>query len=85
MCRDRAQSFGWSGGEGRHASSALGSDEAGDGGMDKATRAAVARAYEVGRGDGVSKICAREGGEGGGRGEGRGRGRVIKLLLSRRS
>jgi hypothetical protein len=38
--------------KGRDASSTLGSDEAGGGGMDKATRAAIARAYEVGRGVG---------------------------------
>jgi hypothetical protein len=50
------------GGEGRVASSALGSDEAGDGDMDKATRAAIARAYDVGRSGGVG------GGEGGGGG-----------------
>jgi hypothetical protein len=43
---------GWSGGEGRDASSALGSDAAGDGNMSKATRAAIARAYEVDQGDG---------------------------------
>ena len=30
--------------------------EAGDGGMDKATRAAIARAYEVGRGDGGGEL-----------------------------
>ena len=32
------------GGEGEDSSSALGSDEAGDGGMDKAMRTAIARA-----------------------------------------
>jgi hypothetical protein len=37
LCRDYAQICGWSGGEGRDASSALDSDEAGDGDMDKAT------------------------------------------------
>jgi hypothetical protein len=45
LCRDFAQTYGWSGGgKGRDASSALGSNEAGDGGIDKATRAAIARA-----------------------------------------
>jgi hypothetical protein len=38
---------GWGGGEGRDVSSALGSDEAGDGDMDKATHADIARAYEA--------------------------------------
>ena len=39
----------WSGGEGRGASSTLGSDKSGDEDMDKATRAAIAHAYEVER------------------------------------
>jgi hypothetical protein len=73
LCRDCAQTSGWSGGEGRDASSKLGSDEAGDDGSDKATRAAIARAYEVDRGDGGGKSGRRKGGEGGG---GRGRGVV---------
>jgi hypothetical protein len=58
-CRDCTKTCGWSGGEKRYASSALGSDEAGDDDMDKATRAAIARAYEFDRGTG--------GGEGGAR------------------
>ena len=37
LCRDFAKICGWSGGEGRYASSTLGSDEAGDDDMDKAT------------------------------------------------
>ena len=37
FCRDIAKIYGWSGGEGRDASSTLGSDEAGDDDMDKAT------------------------------------------------
>jgi hypothetical protein len=55
--------------EGRDASSALGSGEAGDGGMDKATRAAIARTYEVDRGGGGGESGAREGGEGAGGGK----------------
>jgi hypothetical protein len=66
LCRDCANTCGWSGGEERGASRALGSDEAGDGGMDKATRAAIAHAYEVGRGDGGGESGAQEGVEGGG-------------------
>jgi hypothetical protein len=66
------QKRGWSGGEGRDASSALGFDEAGDGGVDKATRAANARAYVVGRGGGGGESVARGGGEGGGEGRGGG-------------
>jgi hypothetical protein len=58
----------WSGGKGRGASSALGSDEAGDDDMDKATRAAIARACEANRGNGGGESGAREGGEGGGEG-----------------
>jgi hypothetical protein len=52
LCRDCAQTCGWSGGEGRDASSALGSDEAGDDDIDKAKRLTIVRAYEVDRGDG---------------------------------
>ena len=37
LCRDFAKICGWSGGEGRYASSTLGSDKAGDGDMYKAT------------------------------------------------
>jgi hypothetical protein len=59
MCWDFAQTCGWSGGEGRDASSALDSDDAGDDGMDKATRAAIARAYEVDPGDGGGESGAR--------------------------
>jgi hypothetical protein len=44
LCRDCAQTCGWSGGEERDASDALGFDEAGDDDMDKATRAAIVRA-----------------------------------------
>ena len=55
--RDCAQTCGRSGEEGRDASSALDSDEAGDDDMDKATRAAIARAYEVDRGDGGAKAA----------------------------
>ena len=51
---------GRTGGEGRDASSKLGSDEAGDDGSDKATRAAIARAYEVDRGDGGGESGARK-------------------------
>jgi hypothetical protein len=43
-CRDCGKTCGWSGGEGRDASSALGFDEEGDDDMDNATRAAIARA-----------------------------------------
>ena len=68
LFRDCVYTCGWSGGEGRDASSTLGSGEAGDGGMDKATRAAIAHAYEVDRGGGGGESGAREGGEG--RGEG---------------
>jgi hypothetical protein len=68
--RDCAQIFGLSGGEGRDASSTLGSGEAGDGGMDKATRAAIARACEVNRGGVKGESGARKGGEGGGGGGG---------------
>jgi hypothetical protein len=50
LCRDCAQTCGWSGGKGRDASSTLGSDEAGDDNVDRATRAAIARACEVDRG-----------------------------------
>jgi hypothetical protein len=71
--RDFAKTCGWNGGEGRGASSALGSDEAGNGSMDKATCAAIARAYEVDRGGGVGESGAREGGKAGAR-AGRGRG-----------
>jgi hypothetical protein len=56
--------------EGQDASSALGSGEAFGDDMGKATRAAIARAYEVNRGNGTGEIGAREGGEGGGRGGG---------------
>jgi hypothetical protein len=70
LCRYCANICGWSGGEGRDTSSALGSDEAGDEDIDKATRAAIARAYEVDRSDGGCESGAREGGEGGGEGEG---------------
>jgi hypothetical protein len=66
MCRNFAKTCGWSGGEGRDASSALGSDEVGDDGTDTASHATIARAYEVGRGDCGDEIGAREGGEGGG-------------------
>jgi len=73
LCRDCAKNFGWSGGEGRNASSAHGSDEAGDKSMGKTTRVAIVRAYEVDQGDGGGqKRCARrrrgrgEGGVGGG-------------------
>jgi hypothetical protein len=55
--------------ERQDASSALGSGEAGDGGMDKATRAAIARTYEVDRGGGGGESGAREGGEGAGGGK----------------
>jgi hypothetical protein len=41
--------------------------------MDKATRAAIARAYAVGRVDGGEESGAREGGEGRGGGGGGGR------------
>ena len=57
-------------GEGRDASSALGSDEAGDGGVDKATRAAIARTYGANRGGGGGESGLREAGEGEGRGGG---------------
>jgi|AntAceMinimDraft_1070359.scaffolds.fasta_scaffold323003_1 hypothetical protein len=40
--------------------------------MGKATRAAIARAYEIGRGGGKGEGGAREGCEGGGEGRGRG-------------
>jgi hypothetical protein len=83
LCRDFAQTCGWSGGEARDASSALGSDEADDDDEDKATRAAIAHAYEVDRGGGGGESGAREGGEGWGRG--RGRGRVVKRHFGRRS
>jgi hypothetical protein len=49
LCRDCAQTCGWGDGEKPDASSALGSDEAGNGDMDKATYAAIARANEVDR------------------------------------
>jgi hypothetical protein len=65
MCRDCTKTCGRSGGEGRDASSALGSGEAGDNGTDRASRATIARAYEVGRGDCGGEIGAGEGGEGG--------------------
>jgi len=65
LCKDCAKTCGWSGREGRDASSALGSEEAGDGGMGKATRAAIARIYEVDRGNGGGESGAREGGGGG--------------------
>jgi hypothetical protein len=70
MSRGCAQISGWSGGEDRDASSALGSDEAGDGDVEKATCAAIARAYEVDRGDVNGESDAREGGEYGGEGGG---------------
>jgi hypothetical protein len=57
-------------GRARGAGSALGSDEAGDGNMDKATRVAIVRAYEVDRGDGGGDRGTREGGEVGGEGGG---------------
>jgi hypothetical protein len=41
--------------------------------MDKATRAAIARAYDANRGDGGGKNGAREGGKGGSEGFGGGR------------
>jgi hypothetical protein len=62
----------WNGGEGPDASSTLGSDEAGDDDMDKVTRTAIARAYEIGRGDGGGESGVREGGEGEGKGRGGG-------------
>jgi hypothetical protein len=66
LCRDCARISGWSGGEGRGASSAKGCDEASDGGMDKATRAAIVRAHEVDQGGGGrGESGARKGGEGG--------------------
>ena len=73
LCRDCAKNFGWSGGEGQRAISALGFGVAGDDGMDKVTHAAIARAYEVDRGDGGGKNGAREGGKGGSEGFGGGR------------
>jgi hypothetical protein len=81
LCRNCAQTCGWSSGEGRGASSALGSDEAGDDGMDKATRAAIARAYEVdrGKGEGIKRSAERR------QGRGRRRGWVVRRHLDRRS
>jgi hypothetical protein len=62
MGHDFAQTCGWSSGEGRNASSALGFDKAGDGGVEKATRAAIVRAYEVNRGVGGGKSGSCRGG-----------------------
>jgi hypothetical protein len=50
--------------EGRDASRELGSDDAGGEGVGEATRAAIARAYEVDRGGGGGESGAREGSEG---------------------
>jgi hypothetical protein len=68
LCRDFAQTCGWSGGKGRDASSALGSDEARDGGVETVTRAAIPRGYEFDRGGGGGESGSREGGEGEGEG-----------------
>jgi hypothetical protein len=65
MCRYCAKTCELSGGEGRDASSALGSGEAGDNDMDKATREDIELAYKVDRGDGGGESGAQEGGEGG--------------------
>jgi hypothetical protein len=56
--------------EGRDVWSALGSDEAGDGGMDKATHVAIARACDVDRVGGGGESGAREGGKDDGGGGG---------------
>jgi hypothetical protein len=64
LCGNCAKTCEWSGGEGQDASRAPGSDKAGDGGMGKVTRAAIARAFEVDWGAGGGESGAREGGEG---------------------